>query len=231
MILTDLITKEHLKVELKSKTAVEAIKEIVNLLFQTKEIHHKDEILEGLLAREKQMSTGIGNGIAIPHARIEDLPEALLFIGTSKNGIEFDAIDGQKVYLVFLFVTPIAESGLHLKVLSQISNLSNNPELLSQAKTASSNEDFFHYLKVLDVEKAGFRNLSVNDVFLELSTSDQGLTTSEVTERLDKYGYNRLKKINKKSMLLRFINNFTNLLAVLMWVGSALAFQIGRAHV
>jgi potassium/sodium efflux P-type ATPase len=231
MLLTELMSKDNVKVELKSKTAVEAIHEIVNLLVQKKTITNKDVILNALLEREKQMSTGIGLGVAIPHARVEDLPEAILFIGTSKNGIEFDAIDHEKVFLVFLFVTPTTESGLHLKMLSQISYISNNDELLRFAKSATNNEDFFNYLKSLDVRKAGFRNLSVDEIFLELKTSEQGLTDEEAKLRLEKYGYNRLKKIRGKSLLVRFINNFTNLLAILMWIGAALAFLVNTPEI
>ena len=95
MKISDFANRQLVQAHLKSHTKEEVISEIVDQISVCKKIKNKEEILEQILEREKQGSTGIGNGIAIPHARIEDLKEAVLFVGLSKRGIDFASVDGE----------------------------------------------------------------------------------------------------------------------------------------
>ena len=189
-----------------------------------RKIKKKWEILEQLLEREKRGSTGIGDGVAMPHARIEDLKDAIVFVGISRRGINFSSVDGRAVHIVVLFLTPLLESGLHLKILSMVATLLKDKVFTGQLMRCSTDDELYHALKRGGIEKESFIALSKEDIYLELETGDNGITETSARERLETYGHNRLKAIRKTPLILRFIYNFTNLLAVLMWIASGLSF-------
>jgi Ca2+-transporting ATPase len=227
MKISDLIQKDLVTINLKSHTCDGAIAEIVDQLHRSHKIRDKKEILEALLKRERAGSTGIGDGVAIPHARIAELKEAVLFVGLSKLGINFSSVDGRPVHLVVLFLTPLLETELHLKILSKAATLLNNRVLTGQIIHCSSNDELYHLLKEEGIEKEGFLALSQEDIYLELASSDGGISRVSAQQRLDVYGPNKLKAIRRTPLIVRFIYNFTNLLAILMWVGSGLSFWAG----
>jgi potassium/sodium efflux P-type ATPase len=224
MKISDFIQKDLVTVNLKSHTSESAISEIVDQLYRKRKIKDKKQILESLLKREKIGSTGIGDGVAIPHARIDEFKDAVLFVGLSKRGIDFSSIDGRPVHFVVLFLTPLLESGLHLKILSKVATLVNNKVLVGQLMQCSSNDELYHVLKKGGIEKEGFLALSKEDIYLELASGNSGISKISAQERLEVYGPNKLKTIRRTPLIVRFIYNFTNLLAVLMWIGSGLSF-------
>ena len=146
MKISDLIEKNLVTVNLKSRTSESAISEIVDQLYRSRKIKDKKQILESLLKRERLGSTGVGGGVAIPHARIAELKEAVLFVGLSKRGINFSSVDDKPVQLVVLFLTPLLESELHLKILSKVATVLNNKVFAGQLMQCSSNEELYHLL-------------------------------------------------------------------------------------
>ncbi len=224
MKISELIQKDLVTVNLKSHTSEGAISEIVELLHRNRKIKDKKHILESLLKREKLGSTGLGDGVAIPHARITELKEAVLFVGLSKRGINFSSLDGRPVHLVVLFLTPLLESELHLKILSKVASLLNNKLFIEQLKYCSTSDELFYLLKKSGREKEEFPALSKEDVYLELASGDSGISNVSAQKRLEVYGPNKLKAIRKTPLIIRFMYHFTNLLAILMWVGSGLSF-------
>ncbi len=224
MKISDFVSRRCVAVHLKSHTKEAVFSEIVDQIFASKKIKDKTKILEKILQREKQVTTGIGNGIAIPHARIEELEEAILFVGLSKRGINFTSVDGKDVHLIVLFLTPLLESGLHLKILSGVSMLLDNKVFVEQLMRCSTDDEFYHLLKERGLNREIFSALNKEDVYLELETSELGISQSSAQQRLGIYGHNRLKAIRKTPLILRFIYHFTNLLAILMWAGSVLSF-------
>lgn len=224
MKISDLVERQLVSAHLKSRTKEELLFEIVDRIHVCRRIKDKKQVLDKLLDREKQSSTGIGNGVAVPHARIEDLKEAVLFVGLSKRGVNFDSVDGKPVHLIVLFLTPLLESGLHLKVLSGVTTLLNDEVFIGQVMRCSSNEELYRVLKSAGIGKEGFIALNKEDIYLELETGDNGITETSAQKRLEAYGHNRLKAIRRTPLVLRFIYNFTSLLAVLMWIGSGLSF-------
>jgi len=224
MKFSDLLQKDLISANLKSHTAERAISEIVEHLYKRRKIKDKKQVLESLLRREKSASTGVGDGVAIPHARISELKDAVLFVGLSRRGIDFSSVDGRPVHMVVLFLTPLTESELHLKILSKVAVLLNDKVLIGQLIRCSSDDELYHALKKGGIEKEFFAALSKEDIYLELESGDGGITKTSAQKRLETYGYNKLKAIRRTSFILRFIYNFTNLLAVLMWVGSGLSF-------
>jgi potassium/sodium efflux P-type ATPase len=224
MRISDLIDKNLVGSRLKSRTKEAVISEIVEHLYKHKKIKERKEILQALIEREKKGSTGIGNALAIPHARIEGLKEVIMFVGVSKRGIDFASVDGRPVCVIVLFLTPLTESETHLKILSKLASTFGDRVFVSKLVNARTDEELYKVLKQGDAEKEGFLALSKEEIYLELGTSDNGLEEAETRNRLKELGPNRLRKIRKKSLIMRFIYNFTNLLAILMWIGSGLSF-------
>ncbi|HOK40381.1 MAG TPA: PTS sugar transporter subunit IIA [bacterium] len=139
MKLLDLLSKETIIPNLKATTKNEVIEELVDKLMKSGKIKNKQEVLEAILEREKIMSTGIGNGIAIPHGMTDAVDEILAVFGRSAKGIDFEALDDKPAYLFFLLVNPKDMSGPHVKVLAKISRLLKHDyfrEALLRADTA-----------------------------------------------------------------------------------------------
>jgi len=224
MKISDFINRQLVVAHLKSHTKEGLLFEIVDRIHACRKIKDKRQILKQILDREKQSSTGIGNGVAIPHARIEDLKEAILFVGLARRGINFASVDGKPVHLIVLFLTPLFESGLHLKILAGVGAILNNKMLVEQLMHCSTDDELYRMLKKGGIEKESFLYLSKEDIYLELETGGSGITQAAARQRLETYGPNKLKAIRRTPLIVRFIYNFTNLLAILMWIGSGLSF-------
>ena len=231
MNFSSFVSKNFVKVNLKSLTKEAVISEIVEYVCGQKKIKNKREILQSILEREKKETTGFGDGIAIPHARLEHLKEVLFFVGTSKAGIDFSSLDGKPVHLIVLFVTPFGESETHLKILSKVTSLLKNKSLVKKLLTSQTDDELYHTLNFEIGGKEEFLPLTKEEIYQELDTRESGLSEAEVRRRLEIYGPNKLKKISKTNLGKRFLHNFINLLAILMWVGSGLAFLAAMGEV
>jgi mannitol/fructose-specific phosphotransferase system IIA component (Ntr-type) len=108
------------------------------------------EVLSAVYERESVLSTGIGFGVAIPHARTAGVPELAIVAGVSKAPVPFDAIDGEPVRLFFLIVGPEASAGLHVKLLSRIARLVRREAVRRELLEARTPDAFHHVL--LDAE-------------------------------------------------------------------------------
>ncbi|MFA7074595.1 MAG: PTS sugar transporter subunit IIA [Endomicrobiaceae bacterium] len=151
MNIMDFLCQEAITVDLKAQTKKEAIIELIELLKTSKKIKRTDEIIEIVLEREKLGSTGIGQGVAIPHGKTDVLSEQVGVLGISKKGIEFNSLDGEPVYIIFLLVGPVEVTGQHLKALSRISRLFKDKFLRQAIKDAETKEDI---VKIIQQEDA-----------------------------------------------------------------------------
>ncbi|MDD5101819.1 MAG: PTS sugar transporter subunit IIA [Endomicrobiaceae bacterium] len=151
MNIMDFLCQEAISVDLKAQNKKEAIIELIELLKSTKKIKRTDEIIEIVLEREKLGSTGIGQGVAIPHGKTDVLSEQVGVLGISKKGIEFNSLDGEPVYIIFLLVGPVEVTGQHLKALSRISRLFKDKFLRQAIKDADTKEDI---VKIIQQEDA-----------------------------------------------------------------------------
>ncbi len=141
MIITDHLSIKAVSVSLKSDTKKKVLQELTQLLIDSSEIKEKDkgEIIKVLTARESIGSTGIGYGVAIPHGKCQAVENVILAIGYSKEGIDFNSIDGKPVHLFFLLLTSPEHGQMHLKVLARLSRFLKDRlfrESLIKAKTA-----------------------------------------------------------------------------------------------
>lgn len=123
MLLSELLAPAAVNPRLKAATKRDAVVELVALLETAHGIDSQGEILDRVLRREGMMSTGIGNGVAIPHGKARAVDRMVAACGVSAAGVAFDAVDGEPAHLFFLLVSPENVSTPHVKVLANISRL------------------------------------------------------------------------------------------------------------
>ena len=146
MLLTELFKKENIKVNLEAEDKEEVFEELVNLLVEAENLACRDQILEAIIKREKKMSTGIQKGIAIPHGKLKDVKRLYGVIGVSSQGIDYDALDGEPVNLLFMVVACEDEPGEHIKALQKIAGLLENKEFQTRLIHADSSNEVFSVL-------------------------------------------------------------------------------------
>lgn len=119
----------------------EVIKELVGLASLSGNITNNDRVLEEVYKREKLMSTGIGNNIAIPHTKSEEITTLTASMMTFVKPVNFDSLDGKKVSIVFLILSNSEELGLHIKALSKISRILHNKNFFEELLNATKNSE------------------------------------------------------------------------------------------
>lgn len=126
MRIMDFLDKDSIELDVKAKSKKEAIEELVEMLAKKNAITDKKVTIESLLEREELGSTGVGQGIAIPHSKTKGVKELTAAFGISKKGVDFDALDGEDVNIFFLLLAPEGAAGLMLKALARVSNFLKN---------------------------------------------------------------------------------------------------------
>ena len=147
MRLTDILLNEHIQTPLKSKNRNECIKSLISLLFNNNLISDLDQAYNAVLEREKIMTTGVGNGIAIPHCKDSSCPNFSVALGIHKEGIDFESIDKKNVKIIFLLVGPENNPGLHIKLLSRISRLMSNEDLRKKILRSNTKDQLLDLIK------------------------------------------------------------------------------------
>jgi PTS system fructose-specific IIC component/PTS system nitrogen regulatory IIA component len=115
-------------VDLEAADKDEAFEELVDHFCQAEKSNAREEILEALREREAKMSTGIHKGIGIPHAKTTAVENVYGVLGISRRGIDYDALDGEPVYLVFMVLIPQKDTEKHLRILKRMAELLENPQ-------------------------------------------------------------------------------------------------------
>lgn len=147
MLLTKHIAKSCILPELTATTKPDAIKELTHLLFEKKSIDHVGPALDQILARESTESTGIGRGIAVPHARVPGMKGLACAVGRVPKGMDFLAVDRQPVHLIFLICYPPNEQTSYLNFIATVAKLLSASEWLDQVMGAETAEDMFRVLE------------------------------------------------------------------------------------
>ncbi len=129
MSLTELLDEKAILVNLKATQKQEVIEELAAALTASGRISDNREVLQAVLEREKIMSTGIGKGVAIPHGKCKAVDRLVGVLGIKKEGVDFQSLDEQPVYLFFLLVSPLNVSGPHIRALAHISRLLRHDNL------------------------------------------------------------------------------------------------------
>jgi fructose-specific phosphotransferase system IIA component len=120
MKLTEYIKPQHVMLGLRGDTKEEVIEELVSLLADTKDVTDADVIYQAVMAREREGSTGLEKGVAIPHAKSDAVKGLSIVVGISREGIDFESQDGKPAHLFFLMVAPTSESGPHVQAIAKI---------------------------------------------------------------------------------------------------------------
>ncbi len=150
MKLTDLLIQDLILPDLQGPNKRDVLNEFADLLHEHKKIREKNEFLEVILAREALGSTGIGEGIAIPHGKLKGLDHLILSFGISQKGIGFDAMDGQPVHIFFVLIAPEDSPGDHLKALARISRILKNRSFRERLMKSRSREEIYHQIREED---------------------------------------------------------------------------------
>lgn len=147
MNITELLSINTIKLELTSKTKDDVIKEMANILDEDGKLLDKDKYIKAVTDREKEFSTGIGMGIAIPHGKSSGVKEASLVFGRSSDGIDYKSMDDELAHIFFLIAVPEESSDEHLKILAQISRKLMHKQLRDSLMKASSPEEVIALLE------------------------------------------------------------------------------------
>lgn len=150
MRLADFLKQEYIITDLKAREKRELLDEIVTDLASRNAKVNREKLLEHLLEREKLGSTGIGHGVAVPHAKLKGLDEIIVTFGRSKKGVDFNSMDDQPVYLFFMIVAPENSAAAHLKVLAGISNLLKNQEFRIRLMKAGGAAELYKFITEAD---------------------------------------------------------------------------------
>lgn len=167
--LVEFLSEEFIKVDLEADDKWDAIRQLTNFLIRTHRVEHmnEEELYDSIILREKDMSTAIGEGIAIPHGYVKSGPAIQGVMGICRKGIDFNASDGEPVRLILLITTPDDKRDMHLKVLSSLSRMMSNSIIRNRLLSALNPEDA---MEVIESEDARDYNYFLEDSSTEESS-------------------------------------------------------------
>lgn len=155
MRITDLLDKRSICLDGAPGNKSEALDQMVALMVKSGKINDEEGYRKQVYAREEESTTGIGEGIAIPHGKCDAVSKPGLAAMVVKNGVDFDSLDGEPVNLIFLIAAPNTEDNIHLDVLSKLSVLLMDEEFTQSLKQAASVDEFLAIIDKADAEKNG----------------------------------------------------------------------------
>ena len=189
MKITDLLSKNAIKINGVASNKEDAINKLIDLMAQNGNITDKEKYRQVVLKREEEGSTGIGEGIAIPHGKTDAVSKPGLSAMVINDGVEFDSLDGQPAKLLFLIAAPNTKDNVHLDVLSRLSTLLMDTEFRKSLMEAKTPEEF---LRCIDIaENAKLSQTKKNDEYeiLAITSCPTGIAhTYMAAEALEKMG-------------------------------------------
>lgn len=176
MRITDLLDARSILLDASPKSKSEALDQIVDLMVKSEKINDKEAYRKQVYAREEESTTGIGEGIAIPHGKCDAVTKPGLAAMVVKDGVDFDSLDGEPVTLMFLIAAPNTEDNIHLDVLSKLSVLLMNEEFTESLRNAKTVEEFMNIINDADEKEA-----SIDE---RLAGADEESTAEETTGKV-----------------------------------------------
>ena len=161
MRITDLLDARSILLNASPKSKNEALDQIVDLMVKSEKINDKEAYRKQVYAREEESTTGIGEGIAIPHGKCDAVTKPGLAAMVVKDGVDFDSLDGEPVTLMFLIAAPNTEDNIHLDVLSKLSVLLMNEEFTEALRNAETVEEFMGIINDADEKEAGIDDIGL----------------------------------------------------------------------
>lgn len=175
MKIIDLLNKEGINLDFNPKTKEQCINELVGLMDNTGNLIDKEEYKKAILAREELSTTGIGDGIAIPHGKAKAVKKASLAAAICKNGVDYDSLDGHPANLFFMIAVPDNNDNLHLEVLARLSTILMDESFRNNLINCSDKDEF---LKLIDKKE---KDKFPNEVKGESEMSNKGFKVLAVT--------------------------------------------------
>ncbi len=151
MKIIDVLNKETILSDLKSHDKKGVLEELVTPVTRIAGVN-KEDLVRVLMDRERLGSTGIGGGIGIPHGKLKGLQSLILGFGLSREGVDFESMDGRPTHIFFLLMTPENSTGLHLKLLARISKILKNDPFKERLLNAADSDEIFNIIKEEDEE-------------------------------------------------------------------------------
>lgn len=146
MKILDVLYKEAIISDLKAVDKQGVLEELVMPIAGIAGLN-QDYLVRVLMERERLGSTGIGEGVGIPHGKLKDLASLVLGFGLSRKGVDFESMDGQPTHIFFLLVTPENSTGLHLKLLAQISRILKNEFFRQKLMDAANSDEIYSIIQ------------------------------------------------------------------------------------
>ncbi len=147
MKISDILTEDLIKIHLQGDTKESVINEMIELISNSNKVLDKEKVRSAIFDREKIMTTGVGNGFAIPHGKTDAITDIIAAFGITENPIDYQALDEKPVRLLFLLVGKENMVGPHIKLLSRISRLMNKDEFRQKLLTLTSAADVIETIK------------------------------------------------------------------------------------
>ena len=141
MTMRRIVCPEHIVLEIAGETKEAAIVELLDTLHRTGRVRDRAAALNALLDRERKMSTGLQNGIAIPHAKTDSVDQVVAALGRKRGGIPFDSLDGQPARIILLTLCPISKSTAHIQFLAEASRALHHESARESILQAATAED------------------------------------------------------------------------------------------
>ena len=140
------LTVETICLDMKGATKEQILSEMVDLLMASGHIRDRDAVLRAINDREKRMSTGMQNGIAIPHGKTDSVDCLVAALGIKRGGVDFGALDGQPSTIFVMTVSPDSRTGPHIQFLAEVSRPLNDASVRSKLLSAATREEVLHLL-------------------------------------------------------------------------------------
>ncbi len=153
MKIVDFLNEKAIVADIKATSKEGVIRELVDSLAKAEGIKNKEELIEVLLSRESLGSTGIGQGVGIPHGKTDSVKKLVAAFGVCHQGVNFEALDGEPVYLFFLLVAPEDSAGPHLKGLARISRLLRDKYFRESLKQLYDDKAILKLIREEDAKK------------------------------------------------------------------------------
>ncbi len=147
MNLSDILTEKCICLDLKAQTKANVIREMAELAGKSGRVEDQEKLLEKLMARERIQTTGIGHGMAIPHATADGVKELVLALGISKKGVDFESLDNKPVHLIFVLAGEPKLQTSFLSILSKISRFFRKESFRREVLTADSAEQIMKLIE------------------------------------------------------------------------------------
>jgi PTS system nitrogen regulatory IIA component len=152
MKILDFLSEKSINIDMQAGNKKQVLEALLDVLVKQGKVTDRKKVLDVLLEREELGSTGIGQGIAIPHGKSSAVTELTASFAMSKNGVAFDALDGEPVHIFFMLVAPEGAAGTHLKALARISGLLKDKYFKKALLSAADSEEVIRVIQ--EEEKA-----------------------------------------------------------------------------